>query len=137
MKALTNPSRHFVLVLTATLLLCITSCKKSSDNLNNEPDYGCDSKVVLENLTNTAGQLYFNPTQNEWQVSIDLGSGRVFSCQFCDKSVYSAKVAGQSTSSVIPVTVTGTVKRRYTNQIPISPTTGYVEVYVLSTISIN
>lgn len=136
MKAFTI-TKHAVFVLSVLILISITSCKKSSDNLNNEPAFGCDSKVVLENLTNTPGLLVYNPAQGEWWVSIDLGGNRKFSCSFCDKSTYSAKVAGQSTTSSIPVTVTGSVKRRYENQIPVSPTTGYVEVYVLTTATIN
>ncbi len=134
MKAFTI-SKQYVFVLSAFILISFAGCKKSS--VNNESDYGCDSKIVLENLTNTPGVLVYNPIQAEWWVSIDLGGNRKFSCSFCDKSVYSAMVAGQSTSSSIPVNVTGSVKRRYTNQIPISPTTGYVEVYVLNTASVN
>ena len=134
MKAFTI-TKHFVFVLSILILTSITGCKKSSTT--SELDYGCDSKIVLENLTNTPGVLVYNPIQAEWWVSIDLGGNRKFSCIFCDKSAYAAKVAGQSTSSSIPVNVTGSVKRRYTNQIPISPTTGYVEVYVLNTASVN
>lgn len=136
MKSITI-TKYAVFVLSTLIMISVTSCKKSAYNLINEPAFGCDTKVVLENLTNTPGLLVYNPTQAEWQVSIDLGGNRKFSCTFCDKSTYSAKVAGQSTSSTIPVTVTGTVKRRYENQIPVSPTTGYVEVYILNSASVN
>ena len=134
MKAFTI-TKHCVFILSILTLISISGCKKSS--LNPELDYGCDSIVVLETLTNTPGVLTYSPVHGEWWVSIDLGSNRKFSCSFCDRSTYSAKVAGQSTNSSIPVNVSGTVKRRYTNQIPISPTTGYVEVYVLNTASVN
>ncbi|MBL7703793.1 MAG: hypothetical protein JNM14_16205 [Ferruginibacter sp.] len=136
MKAFTI-TRHSVIALLTFTIIISASCKKSSADVNNEPDYGCDSKVALETLTNTAGLLVYNAAQGEWLVSIDLGSNRKFSCSFCDKSAYSAKVAGQSTTTAIPITVNGTVKRRYSNQIPITPTTGYVEVYVLSTAIVN
>ena len=134
MKAFTI-TKHFVFVLSILILTSITGCKKSSTTT--ELDYGCDSKIVLETLTNTPGLLVYNPIQGEWWVSIDLGSNRKFSCIFCDKTAYAAKVAGQSTSSSIPVTVSGSVKRRIINQIPITPTTGYFEVYVLTTTSVN
>ena len=128
-------TKNWLFAVSALILLSISSCTKTSTN--NESDYGCVSKVVLETLTNTPGLLVYNPTQAEWQVSIDLGSNRKFSCIFCDKSAYTAKVAGQSTSSSIPVTVSGSVKRRIINQIPITPTTGYVEVYVFNATSVN
>ena len=130
-----NIAKHNLFTLSALILLSITSCTKTS--INAELEYGCESKVVLQTLTNTPGVLVYNSVQAEWQVSIDLGSNRKFSCTFCDKSAYAAKVAGQSTSSTIPVTVSGSVKRRVINQIPITPTTGYVEVYVLTTTSVN
>lgn len=129
--------KRYVFALSTLVLISITSCKKSSDTLNSELDYGCDTKVVLETLTNTPGLLVYNPTQAEWQVSIDLGSNRKFSCIFCDKSVYATQVAGQSTASAIPVTVSGSVKRRVLNQVPVTPTTGYVEVYVFNATSVN
>ncbi|MBK8520057.1 MAG: hypothetical protein IPL54_03975 [Chitinophagaceae bacterium] len=134
MKTITF-AKHWAFAISSLTLMCMAACTKTSTKA--ESDYGCDSKVVLETLTNTPGILVYNPTQAEWQVSIDLGSNRKFSCIFCDKSAYSAMVAGQSTSSSIPVNVSGSVKRRVENQVPITPTTGYVEVYVFSATSVN
>lgn len=134
MKTIVPLSKHWLFMAIMFSLLTTIGCKKSS---NEDPEFGCDTQVVLETLTNTPGTLVYNPTQAEWQVSIDLGGGKIFSCIFCDKSAYAAKVAGQSTSSSIPVTISGSVKRRIYNQAAIMPTTGYVEVYVLTTTSVN
>ncbi len=136
MKATTPIVKSWLFIALLFAIFTTASCKKSSKD-ENLPEYGCESKTNLETLNNTPGLLVYNPTQAEWQVSIDLGSNRKFSCIFCNKSAYASKIAGQSTSSVIPVTVSGSVKRRVVNQIPITPTTGYVEVYVLTTTSVN
>ncbi len=136
MKAINTVIKQWSLLALTFVILTTIGCKKSSNDII-IPEYGCLSKTVLETLTNTPGLLVYNSTQAQWQVSIDLGSNRKFSCVFCDQAAYAAKVAGQSTGSSIPVTVSGSVKRRLLNQIPVSPTTGYVEVYVLTTTSVN
>jgi len=134
MKAFTI-TKSWIFILSALILINIASCTKPATV--NEPDYGCDSKVTLQTLTNTPGQLVFNPTQGEWQVMIDLPGSISFGCNFCDQSAIAAVVAGKSTSFVINVTVTGNVKRRYSNQIPLSITTGYKEIYVISLAAVN
>lgn len=130
-----SANRHLVLAISALILISVAGCTKPATD--NEPDSGCDSKTVLQTLTNTAGQLVYNPTQAEWQVMIDLPGSISFGCSFCNQSAISSIVAGQSASSVINVTVSGNVKRRYSNQIPLSVTTGYKEIYVLSQAAAN
>lgn len=126
--------KNCLIIFSAIALLNITGCKKSSSN---EVNYGCDSQTVLQTVTNSAGVLVYVPAQAEWQVFLDLPGSISIGCSFCDKTAIASLVAGQPTTATINVTVSGSIKRRYENQIPLSVTPGYKESYLISAVTVN
>lgn len=136
MKALTISTKYSLILLAVFSLCCTFGCKKSSPSASTPPvnDYGCNSITVLQTMNNTPCQLVYaaaGPFAGDWLIATDLGCSRAYSCVFCDKSVYSAIVAGKSTSTPLNVTVSGTIKRRLQNQEPITQTSGGYETYVV------
>lgn len=135
MKTITLIKNSFA-ACAALVLLSLTSCKKSSAN-EADNGYGCNTQTVLQTVTSTPGVLVYVPAQAEWEVFLDLPGSISIGCSFCDKTAIASLVAGQPTTATINVTVSGSIKRRYENQIPLSVTHGYKEVYLISAVTIN
>ena len=135
-----NPVKQWSLILPCFFLLSLAGCNKSSVTPETDPGYGCSTQAVLETIPSTAAKLIYVPAQSQWMISLDLSGSIYIACLTCgNSSIIDNISAGHPLTDVININVSGKIKNRIENQVPISSCTGggYREIYLMDVITAN
>lgn len=123
-------------IFIISISLIFSQCSKTSRTIDNsEADFGCDTKVVQQIVSNQAATLIYVPAQSQWMASMNLPGSVAIACEFCASNVsqLNGLINGRSQSEIIPVTVSGKIVKRFDGQRNVSACTDgqYREVFLL------